>query len=97
MLAALQHRFSFFLAVDKDSLHDQGILPFSSQRPSLGPGDLVGLPQLMGMSIFSLLRSFRHGSLPALSSYSTGMCFGELHLEHLGEDLGFLGSMEIDP
>ena len=51
----------------------------------------------MDMPIFSLLRSFRHGSLPALSSYSTGMCFGELHLEHLGEDLGFLGSPEADP
>ena len=43
VLAVLQHRFSFFWWVDRDPLHDQGILPFSSQRPPLGPGDKVGL------------------------------------------------------
>ena len=51
----------------------------------------------MGMPIFSLLQGFRHGSLLALSSYSSGMRFGELHLEHPGEDLGFLRSTEADP
>ena len=51
----------------------------------------------MDMPVFSLLQSFQHGSLVALSSYSTGMCFGELHLEHPDEDLGFLRSLEADP
>ena len=43
------------LWVDRDSLQDRGILPFSSQRPPLSPGDKVGLTQLMDMPIFSLL------------------------------------------
>ena len=83
--------------MDRDPLQDQGILPFSSQRPSLGPSDKIGLTQLMDKPIFSLLQSFRHGSLLAPSSYSTGMRFSELHLEHPGEDLGLLGSTEADP
>ena len=83
--------------MDRDPFQDQGILPFSSQRPLLGPGDKIGLTQLMDMPVFSLFQSFRHGSLPALSSCSTGMRFGELHLEHPVEDLGFLGSMEAAP
>ena len=83
--------------MDRDSLQDRGILPFSSQRPSLGPGDKVGLSQLMGMPIFSLLHSFRHGSLLTFYGYRTGMRFGELHLEHPREHLGFLGSIEAPP
>ena len=83
--------------MDRDPFQDRGILPFSSQRPSLGPGDKIGRTQLMNMSVFSLLQSFRHGSLSALSSCSTGMRFGELHLEHPIEDLGFLSSMEAAP
>ena len=51
----------------------------------------------MDMSVFSLLQSFQHGSFPALSSYSTGMRFGELHLEHLSEDFGFFGAPEARP
>ena len=51
----------------------------------------------MDMLIFSLLQGFQHGSLPALSGCSTGMRFGKLHLEHLGEDLGFLDPLEGDP
>ena len=80
-----------------DPFQDWGILPFSSQRPLLDPGDKIGLPQLMDMSIFSLLQSFRHGSLPALSSCSTGMRLGELHLEDSGEDLSFLRLLEAYP
>ena len=51
----------------------------------------------MNMLVFSLLQSFRHCSLLALSSYSTGMRFGELHLEHPVEDLGFLRLSEAYP
>ena len=51
----------------------------------------------MDMPIFSLLQSFGHGSLLALSSYSTGMRLGELHLEDSGEDLSFLRPPEADP
>ena len=51
----------------------------------------------MDMLIFSLLQGFRHGSLSALRSCSTGMRFSELHLEHPVEDLSFLGSTEVDP
>ena len=83
--------------MDRDSLHDQGILPFSSQRPPLGPGGKVDLSQLMGVPIFSLLQSFQHGSLPTLCGYRTGMRFGKLHLEHPGEDLSILGSPEALP
>ena len=61
------------------------------------PGDKVGLLQLMGMPIFSLLQGFRHGSLPALSSCSTGMRFGKLHLEHPVEDLGFIDALKVRP
>ena len=75
--------------MDRDSFQDRGILPFSSQRPSSGPGDKIGRTQLMNMPIFSLLQSFLHGSLSALSSGSAGMRFGELHLEHPIEDLSF--------
>ena len=53
--------------------------------------------QPMGMSIFSLFQSFRHGSLPTLSGCRTGMRFGKLHLEHPREDLEFLGSPEALP
>jgi len=83
--------------VGRDPFQDWGILPFSSQRPLLGPGDKIGLPQLMDMPIFSLLQSFGHGSLPALSSCSIGMRLGELHLEDSGEDLSFLRPPEADP
>ena len=76
--------------MDRNSFQDRGILPFSSQRPPLGHGDKIGLPQLKDMPIFSLLQGFRQGSLLALSSCSTGMPFSELHLEHPVEDLGFL-------
>ena len=51
----------------------------------------------MDMPIFSLLQSFQHDSLLTLNGCCTGMCFGKLHLEHLGEDLGFLGSPEALP
>ena len=80
--------------MDRDSLHDQGILPFGSQRPTLGPSDQIGFSQLMTMLIFSLLQCFQHGSLLTLRGYRTVMHFGELHLEHPREDLGFLGSPE---
>ena len=83
--------------MDRNSFQDRGILPFSSQRPSPGPGDKIGRTQLMNMPIFSHLQSFLHGSLSAFSNCSAGMRFGELHLEHPVEDLGFLGSTEVDP
>ena len=83
--------------MDRDSLQDQGILPFSGQRPTLGSGDKVGLSQLMGMPIFGLLLGFRHGSLLTLYGYHTSMRFSELHLEHPGDDLGFLGSPKALP
>ena len=51
----------------------------------------------MDMPIFSLLQRFLHGSLSALSSCSAGMRFGELHLEHPVEDLGFLGAPKARP
>ena len=83
--------------MERDSLHDQGILSFGSQCPPLDPGDKIGLSQLMDMPIFSLLQSFRHGSLLTLCGYRTGMRFGKLHLEHPGEHLGFLDSLEALP
>ena len=97
MLAVLQHRFSFFSAGDRDSLNDQGILLFSSQRPPLGPGDKVGLSQLMGMPIFSLLQGFRHGSLTTFCGCHIGVRLSELHFEHPREDLGFLGPPKALP
>ena len=63
----------------------------------LSPSDKVGLSQLMGMPIFSLLQSFQHRSLMTLCGCRTDMHFGKLHLEHPGEDLGFLGWPEAFP
>ena len=83
--------------MDRDPLQDRGILPFINQCPPLGPSEQIGLTQLMDMPIFRLLQGFRHGGLSAISSCSTGMRFDELHLEHPGEGLGFLGSTEADP
>ena len=57
----------------------------------------MGLTQRMDMPIFSLLQGFRHGSFSALNSCSTSMRFGELHLEHPIEDLGFLGASKARP
>ena len=88
---------SSFWRVDRDPIQDQGILPFSSQRPPLGPGDKIGHTQLMNISIFSLLQGFLHGNLSALSSCSAGMRFSELHLKHPVEDLGFLGEPKARP
>ena len=83
--------------MDRDSLQDQGVLPFYGKQPTLGPCDKIGILQLLGVPIFGLLQGFRHGSLMTFCDYHIGMRFSELHLEHPREDLGFLGSAEVHP
>jgi hypothetical protein len=83
--------------MDRNSLQDQGFLPFRGQRPTLGPSDEIGILQLLGMSLFIHLECFRHGSLSTLCGRHIGVGFSKLHFEHPGEDLGFLSSAEIAP
>jgi hypothetical protein len=83
--------------MDRDSLQDQGFLPFRGQHPTLGPGDEIGILQLLSMSLFIHLECFRHGSLSTLCGCHIGVRFSKLHFEHPGEDLGFLSSAETLP
>ena len=43
---------SSFWRVDDDSFQNQGLLLVRGEHPSLGSGDEVGIPQLLGVAIF---------------------------------------------
>ena len=83
--------------MDRDSLQDQGVLPFYGKRPMLGPCDKIGILQLLGVPIFSLLQGFRHGSLTTFCGCHIGVRLSELHFEHPRKDLDFLSSAEALP
>ena len=63
----------------------------------LGSGEEVGVLQLLGVAVFGFLLGFDDGSLAALGDGCLGLCFGELHVELPGKDLGFFGSVDALP
>jgi hypothetical protein len=83
--------------VDGDSIQNRGLLPIGSEHPSLGSGDEVGDPQLLGVSFFGSPKGFSESGLAAFHDGDTGLCFGIVDMESPGIYFGFHGAGDAVP